>query len=277
MKTRFILSVLSMLVMSTIGMQMSCSDDKEPSEPDCTTLDVTVPSANIVEPTDCVSNNGQLTAVASGGEEPYQYKIGAGAYQASAVFSNLSAGTYLISVKDKNNCEATSSNIVIDNPTSTLTAVTDTQQNTECVGGNGSITVTASGGSDPYEYKIGAGAYGATTTFSNLEAGTYSITVKDSDGCTVTLNASVTQGDTNVTYDADIKPLLVAKCSFSGCHPDNGNWFDYATAKSKASVIKTKTGNKSMPKGGAAAPGGALSDDQIKLIACWVDAGAPQN
>jgi len=277
MKTRFILSVLSMLVISTISMQISCSDDKEPSEPDCTTLDVTVPSANIVEPTDCASNNGQITAVASGGEEPYQYKIGSGTYQASAVFSNLSAGTYLITVKDKNNCEATSSNIVVDNPSSTLAAETATEQNTECVGGNGSITVTASGGADPYQYKIGSGAFGDNAAFSNLEAGTYSITVKDSDGCTVTLNASVTQGDTDVTYDADIKPLLLLKCNFAGCHPDNGNWFDYATAKSKASTIKTKTGNKSMPKGGAAAPGGALSDDQIKLIACWVDAGAPQN
>ncbi len=258
-------------------VDMSCSSSEEPSAPDCTTLAVTVPLTNITTPTSCSTNDGQITAVASGGVEPYQFKLGSGAYQSSAVFSNLSAGTYLISTKDSKGCEAVSENVEVANLSSTLDADASAETDTECSGGNGVITVTASGGTGPYQYKLGAGSFGADFIFSNLESGTYSITVKDAENCSIAVNKVVTRGSTGITYEGNIKPLLESKCNFSGCHPDNGDWFTYSTAKAKASLIKTKTGNLSMPKGGSGAPGGALSAEQIKLIACWVDDGAPQN
>ncbi len=76
------------------------------------------------------------------------------------------------------------------------------------------------------------------------------------------------------SYSLDILPILQAKCNFAGCHPDNGNWFEYATAASKASEIKYRTTNRIMPKGGVNAPGGALSIEQITIIACWANSGA---
>lgn len=274
-KTLSIFFSVFMLV-SLIVIDTSCSNE-DPAPPDCTTLSVSVPTANITAPAGCGANDGKIIAVASGGVEPYEYKLGSGAYQSSATFLNLSAGTYLVSTKDSKGCEAISVNVVVPNVSSTLNASASTDADTECLTGNGEITITAVGGASPYQYKLGSGSFGSSFTFSNLEAGTHSVTVKDSENCSVVINAEVVKGATGITYDANIKPLLEAKCQFAGCHPNNGDWFTYSTAKSNASLIKTKTGNGSMPKGGASAPGGALTPDQIKLIACWVDDGAPQN
>lgn len=47
---------------------------------------------------------------------------------------------------------------------------------------DGSLTISASGGTGPYTYSIDGGDFGASTTLSNLCTGTYLITVKDSIG-----------------------------------------------------------------------------------------------
>ena len=232
---------------------------------------------NITAPTECTTNDGKIIAVASGGVEPYEYKLGSGAYQSSSTFSNLSAGTYLVSVKDNKGCEVISENVVVPNVSSTLNASAATEMDTECLTGNGKITITASGGVGSYQYKLGNGSFGSNFVFSNLEGGTHSISVRDSENCTVVVNVTVVNGPTGITYEANIKPMLEAKCQFSGCHPNNGDWFTYSVAKSNSDEIKARTSNGSMPKGGSSAPGGALTAEQIKLIACWADSGAPQN
>ncbi len=57
-------------------------------------------------------------------------------------------------------------------------------------GSDGSINVTASGGSG-FTYKIGAGAYQSATAFTGLAAGTYTVTAKNSNGCTGTATFTV--------------------------------------------------------------------------------------
>ena len=277
MKTKTLSLLFSAIIVSNLLLvDMSCSND-DPAPPDCTTLAVLVPSANITAPSGCSTNDGKIIATTSGGVEPYEYKLGSGAYQSSGTFSNLSAGTYLISAKDSKGCEAISEKVVVPNVSSTLNASAATEMDTECLTGNGKITITASGGASPYQYKLGNESFGSNFVFSSLEGGTHSVTVKDSENCTVVINAEVGKGATGITYDTHIKPILVAKCQFNGCHPNNGDWFTYSVAKSNSDEIKAKTGSGAMPKGGASAPGGALTSDQIKLIACWVDGGAPQN
>lgn len=268
-----LLSATCMVAFSLMDMSCSSSGD-DPSGPDCSTLNVTIPLANITAPTGCNTNDGQIIAVGSGGSESYQYKIGSGAYQSSATFTNLAPGTYLITVKDSKGCEKVSANAVVANTGSTLAAESDVELDTECLTGNGKIIISADGGTAPYQYKLGAGVFGDNAVFTNLESGTYSITVKDAENCSIVVNANVTKGASGLTYTTDIKPILQAKCQFDGCHPNNGDWFTYSTAKANASAIKTRTGNGSMPK--SPQPGGALSADQIKMIACWVDDGAPQ-
>lgn len=81
-----------------------------------------------------------------------------------------------------------------------------------------------------------------------------------------------------ISYAAQIKPILDANCIKSGCHNgDNGaerNWIVFANVKAKAEAIKTRTGNRTMPAD--IAPTG-LPQNEIDLIACWVDQGAQNN
>lgn len=71
-------------------------------------------------------------------------------------------------------------------------------------------------------------------------------------------------------------PLLLAQCTFSGCHNgDNGsdrNWTEKEDIIAKAQGIKSRTRNGSMPR----SPG-VLTQAEIDLIACWVDDGAKDN
>src|SRR5690606_27163537 len=61
---------------------------------------------------------------------------------------------------------------------------------------NGSIDVTAAaGGSGAYEYSIDGVTFDATTTFTGLAAGPYTISVRDlaAPACIVTINTTITE------------------------------------------------------------------------------------
>ena len=55
----------------------------------------------------------------------------------------------------------------------------------DCFGdSNGQISVFATGGTPLYEYSVSGGNYQATQVFTGLTAGNYTVTVRDSLGCT---------------------------------------------------------------------------------------------
>lgn len=63
-----------------------------------------------------------------------------------------------------------------------------------CFGGtNGSIELTIAGGTDPYLYSSDGSTWLSSGTFSDLSAGTYTVTVIDAIGCTTTATSLVTQ------------------------------------------------------------------------------------
>jgi hypothetical protein len=63
-------------------------------------------------------------------------------------------------------------------------------------------------------------------------------------------------------------------CATTGCHNGvsrSNDFREYTSAKTFANSIKSKTQDRSMPFDGT------LTQDQIDLIACWVDDGAVLN
>jgi hypothetical protein len=60
-------------------------------------------------------------------------------------------------------------------------------------GGTTTATITATGGTGPYTYRLGTGIYQSSNVFSNLIAGSYSVKVKDVRGCTSTKTFTITQ------------------------------------------------------------------------------------
>jgi len=128
-------------------------------------------------------STGSFTVTASGESGNYEYKIGSGSYQNNGTFSNLSAGTYTVTVKS--GTVTTTKNVTITQPNQL--SLTSSVTNPNTVGGNGQITLTASGGTLPYNYQLNSGAFQSSNIFS-ATAGTYTATVKDGCDDTKTIN-----------------------------------------------------------------------------------------
>lgn len=80
------------------------------------------------------------------------------------------------------------------NPCAGVTiSVTGTVTDADAGTSTGSIAVSASGGSGPYTFSINGGAFQAGTTFGSLVKGNYSLTAKDSKGCTGSTSVAVNE------------------------------------------------------------------------------------
>jgi hypothetical protein len=128
-------------------------------------------------------SNGTITATATGGTG-FTYSINGGAFQSTGNFTNLAAGNYDIVAKSSNGCLGTKQiTIGVNDPCAGITvAITTTQVNPSIGLSNGSITAAGTGGTG-FTYSLNNGAYQSSGTFSNLVAGNYSVTAKNSNGC----------------------------------------------------------------------------------------------
>lgn len=146
-----------------------------------------------ITPATCGQNNGVLQFVISGGTGNYLYSLDSINYQSSSVFSNLSAGTYQIYVKDGNNCSA---NGILSLPNLSAPVIqTAVSGNITCNGGtDGFINLTATGGTGLLQYSIDQGVnYQSSSAFSSLSAGIYQIRIKDDNNCTTDTLITLTQ------------------------------------------------------------------------------------
>jgi uncharacterized protein (DUF2141 family) len=149
------------------------------------TVTITQPSAvtaSIPSKTDVLckgGSTGTATASASGGSTPYSYLWNNGSADKTVV--GLSAGSYTVTITDRNGCTSTSTTNISE-PANALTAGISTYTNPGCEGGlTGTATVTASGGTSPYTYLWTNGE--TTSSISGLGAGTYQVVVTDNLGC----------------------------------------------------------------------------------------------
>ncbi len=157
---------------------------------------VTIPSAVTVtltpsNPLCNTSADGSITTVAAGGTPGYTYSWSSG--QSTANIATLTAGGYTVTVTDANGCTGTQNTTLTAPP-----AITATMSNTSvsCSGGNdGTASVVAGGGTPGYTYSWApvGGTGGTTTSYTALTAGTYTVTITDTHGCTKTGTTTVSQ------------------------------------------------------------------------------------
>ena len=125
--------------------------------------------------TSCGGSDGTLEIIVSGGTPAYQYSIDGGMnFQGDNIFDNLPAGMYEIVVQDFNSCEATQSVEIIQ--TGAVPVITASGSTTLCEGE--SVTLDA-GDHASYEWSNGA----TTQSITVNEAGIYSVSIVDADGC----------------------------------------------------------------------------------------------
>lgn len=184
----------------------------------CTTAasaTVTQPSSNLAialaskTNATCGTNNGVINIAISGGTPSYTYLWSDGI--ATEDRSGLAAGTYIVMVTDANGCTASHTevissisgmaiSIIKNDPTCPIGA-------TPPLNSNGSILVTATGGTAPYNLSwTGAtsgnpagneiAASGGNYTISSLAAGSYNLTVTDASGCITVVMVTLTNLNT---------------------------------------------------------------------------------
>jgi gliding motility-associated-like protein len=148
------------------------------------------PVTTLIQPT-CATPTGTITVSSPLGAN-YQYSIG-GAYQSSATFTGLSAGTYTVTAQDMtNSCVSAPLTVTIDPIPDSPSITLVTQNNITCSGGsNGSIEIAITGGAAPYTTSWNPSA-GTGTSISGLTAGNYVVTVTDDNGCSSTASYTIT-------------------------------------------------------------------------------------
>lgn len=141
-----------------------------------------------------VVNGGTTTTTvtAIGGTGTLNYSLDGGSFQLSNVFNNVGAGTHTITVRDANNCTNTLT-YTLTQPSVLSVSASATTNPLVCFGNTTTITVTATGGTTPYTYSINGGSFQAANTFTNLSAGTYTLTAKDAANATKTTTVTITQ------------------------------------------------------------------------------------
>jgi hypothetical protein len=149
--------------------------------------------------------NGTISILVNGGNSPYSYVLDGGTPQNNGNFNNVSAGSHTVVVTDNSGCTNAISLTVGTGSGINATAITSP---TTCNGAmNGTITITASSGTAPYQYQLNSGPFQNGNTFNGLAAGLYTINVKDFYNCSFTFSATVAQG-TNLSATTIVADVL---------------------------------------------------------------------
>jgi hypothetical protein len=128
-------------------------------------------------------NSGVIDLTVSGGTLPYSYNWENGWYTGEDLV-NVAAGTYTVVVTDGNDCEAQATRDV--SQPQAISLGISSSGTILCYGDNTAIAhAIASGGTPPGTFTYQWDDPGAQTTPSafDLQAGTYHVTVTDSNGC----------------------------------------------------------------------------------------------
>ncbi len=191
-----------------------------------------------ISKTDVSCNNGSngfATVSVTGGTGAYTYSWSPSGGTA-ATASGLSAGNYIVTIKDANLCETTAS-VLIEEP-ALLTATIEKTDVLCNQANNGTATVTATGGTGNYTY-LWSPSGGTAATATGLSPNTYTVQITDENGCFIIKTIEITEPTALSTIDSHVNVT---------CNGGNNG---------TASVVTTGgTGNYSYlwaPSGGTAA------------------------
>jgi gliding motility-associated-like protein len=151
------------------------------------------------DPTCFNGTNGSATVLASGGTGPYTYNWApSGGTGASA--SGLGAGTYTVTVTGADGCTQTQT-ITLTSPPVIVTTTSSSPD--DCNSSNGMAAISVSGGTPGYVLAWSTGS--SNDTIVNLSAGSYTCTVTDANGCTMSATVLVgTSGSVTANAGVDV-------------------------------------------------------------------------
>lgn len=180
------------------------------------------PSTTLVDCINDTSASITVTTGPTGGSGSYLYTLirtdVSGAVttsgpQVANTFTNLGAGSYQVQVTDSWSCSTTSAAMVINEPTRVTAALTLATAITCAT--DATITLTAAGGTAPYDYSttpdfsVSTAMPSNSVTFS-VPVGTYSYYVRDNNGCISFISNDVKIDDVpTLTLDLDVQNATI--------------------------------------------------------------------
>ncbi|MBL0310689.1 MAG: gliding motility-associated C-terminal domain-containing protein [Bacteroidetes bacterium] len=193
-----------------------------------------VPTINPSNPTlTCTAPTATLTATGGG-----TYLWSTGTTGASIIVNGQ--GTYTVTVTGTNTCSATTSALV--NQGGSLPTATITPASGVITCSNTSITLTASGGGT-YLWSNGV----SSTSINVTSANTYSVTVTDSIGCSISTSVSITENKippvAGITPSTATLDCINVSATLTA---SNGGTYLWSTGSSTNSIIATTSGNYSV-------------------------------
>jgi mono/diheme cytochrome c family protein len=240
----------------------------------CAGVTITVSGA-VTNPASAVTNNGSIAATATG-STGFTFNINGGTFQSSGTFTGLAAGSYTIIAKNGGGCTGSASfTLTAPNVCSgvTITVNNTATGTTPCETNTGIITASASGGAGSFTYSLNSGAFQSSNIFSNLAAGSYTVTAKDANGCTgVSAATTVSNLTAGTLFDA-VRTLVQTNCV--SCHSaavQNGG-MNFAV---DCNIVNNKDRIKARAVDGnpsAMPQGGLLPAAERQKITDWINAG----
>ncbi|MCF8424595.1 MAG: hypothetical protein K9H41_09640, partial [Bacteroidia bacterium] len=184
---------------STLGCQSSNTISVVINPKPAATLSFTNPT--------CGLNNGIITIIPAN-TVPISTITSTSGTVTGQTITGLGAGSPTITLTSNLGCTFTVSATLTMTPGPSSIAITPT--NATCGNNNGSFTFSGSGGTPAYTYAINNGAFSATSPTTGLAPGTYSVTVKDANGCLLTQTTSIVAISTPTAISGNSSPASCA-------------------------------------------------------------------
>lgn len=149
-------------------------------------------TATITSPSCNGDTDGSVTVSTTGGTGAITYSFNGGAFSDVNTISDLGNATVEITVTDENECEASQSVEVVEPG---VLGAEVTANNISCNGlSDGVISVEVLGGTFPYTYALNTTPTenDINSSFTGLEAGTYTVNIIDANGCEFVASAAET-------------------------------------------------------------------------------------
>jgi gliding motility-associated-like protein len=177
---------------------------------------------NVANQSDCAVADGEIE-IAANGTGSLEYSIDNGAtWQSNKIFSGLSAGDYIIMVRNGNGFCPIAFNfnpVTLEAPASPTFGSASTVQPSGCGTNDGAALLSGSGGIAPLQYSVDGGVtWQSSGNFANLSPGTYQPVVANS-------NLTCADAGTSFTLAEPTPATIEAVTAFdpSSCFIDNGS------------------------------------------------------
>lgn len=169
--------------------------------PDCSTL---VLDESQITNVDCAGSlSGAIDITLAGGYPNFTYSwSGPDAFTASTQdISGLAPGTYTLNVSDSESCELNDLTFTISEPDNLMINCSTTQSDFGL--DNGTIQVNITGGTPPFSLDLNGtifASYPSDSLITDLQPGTYPITITDANNCTQTCTVDIPEVQCDISY-----------------------------------------------------------------------------